>query len=99
MHDTISLQRFSSRERHIESSSDCDTIRKTSVTAEHSSQAANALKIIFHCKNKKLTYQPNLCKYHQQIQIISLKWPNLIKSFDDQNVNLPKPSYKGNFCD
>lgn len=60
MHDTISLQRFSSRERHTESSSDCDSERKTSVTAEHSLQAVNVLKIItLHCKNNKLTYQPN----------------------------------------
>jgi hypothetical protein len=46
MHDTISLQRFSSRERYTESS-ECDPERKTSVPAEHSLQAVNVVKITY----------------------------------------------------
>lgn len=46
MYDTISLQRFNSRERYIESS-EFDPERKTSVAAEHSLQAVNILKITY----------------------------------------------------
>jgi hypothetical protein len=40
MHDIISLQRFSTREKYTESS-ECDPNRKPSMAAEHSLQAVN----------------------------------------------------------
>jgi hypothetical protein len=46
MHDTTSLQRFSTRKRYTESS-ECDPERKISVAAEHSLQAVNVLKITY----------------------------------------------------
>jgi hypothetical protein len=53
MHDTISLQRFSTRDKYTESS-ECDPERKTSVAAQHSLQAVNVLKIIY------ITFYANL---------------------------------------
>jgi hypothetical protein len=66
MYDTISLQRFSSRVWHNESSSDHESERKRSVTAEHSLQAVKALKITLNCKNNSCHHVESCLKHKKR---------------------------------